>query len=298
MEPDYRQALRYALGERRLWAAGLLAALTLSEAWWVIYGWGPEYLGERWKGAFAGRLGDAGSLAVFLAVALAAFVVLKATGYLGEMVLIRQVAQGVRSEMPWFTEAFSASRGRYIHLAAALLPRDALRALLIYLPVPLLALWNRWDPRLDHLLLYVALFAAWFALLAAADFLVGVTAALAARGALLERQGMREAWRRGWSLLRRHAVRCLAAWLQVLAADLAFLVLAWPLSALVPWGAGMASGLLRAAPLRWLVHGAAYAVLAAFLVGGQTAVQCYRSSLWTLTYIRLVETGDNPPTRR
>ncbi len=295
MEPDYRRALRYALGERRLWTAGLLAAVALGEAWWVIYGWGPEYLGESWRHALGERMGDAASLVASLTAAVAAFAVLKAVGYMAEMVLVRQVAQGMRSEIPGFTEAFSASRGRYIHLAAALLPRDALRALLVYLPVPLLALWKRWDPLLDHLLLYMAVFMAWFALLVAADFLVGVTAALAARGALLMRQGVREAWRRGWGLLRSNAARCLAVWLQVLAADLVFLVLAWTLSALVPWGAGMASDLLRVAPLRWLVHAMAYAVLAAFLVGGQTAVQCYRSSLWTLTYIRLEETGDNPP---
>ncbi len=288
---DYRRALRCALSEKRLWAAGLLAALAFSEAWWVIFGWGPEYLGERWRIALAEPLGEAPALAALVMAALAAFVVIRAMGYVAEMVLVRQVAEGATAEAPDFTHAFSSSRRRYLPFAATLLPWDVMRTALFYLPSLLMALWGRWDPHLDHAILYAVAVLLWFCVLVAAAFLVGVTATLAARFALLRRWGVRESWRGGWDLLRGHAPACLAAWLQALAADIFFVSVAWPLSALVPWAAGLAARPMGSSLLRGLVYSAAYGLLATSLLAGQTLVQCFRSSLWTLTFIRITGGG-------
>ncbi len=287
MELDYRRAIRLALGEKRLWAAGLLAALAFSEAWWVVFGWGPEYLGERWRSALAERLGGAGALAAFVIAALAAFVVLKGAGYLGEMVLVRQVADARAEGAPGFGEAFSSSRSRYIPFAATLLPWDALRTALIYLPTLIIVLWDRWDPNLDQVFLYIAVMLLWFAILVAAYFFGGVTAALAARFSLLRGKGIPDTWREGWRLLRGNTGACLPVWLQALAADIIFVIIAWPLSALLPWVASQIANPLCFAPIRWLIHLLALAILAGGLVVMQTFVQVFKSSLWTLTFLAL-----------
>lgn len=292
MEPDYRRSLRLALAEKRLWPAGLLAALALSEAWWAVFGWGPEYLGERWRNAIAGRLGDAWALVAFVAAATAAFAVTRALGYLAEMVLIRQVAEGESGPIPGFAAAFSTSRDRYPSLAAALLPWDVLRAVLIHLPAAVIAVWERWDPRLDHVVLYISVTLLWLGLLAAAAFLVGVTAALAGRLALLRRLGARAAWSGGWKLMRRRTAKCLAVWMQVLAAEIAFVAVAWPLSALVPWAARLAARSTGVTVVRGFIYSLAYALLAGTLIAGQTLVQCYRSSLWTIACIELARGED------
>jgi hypothetical protein len=289
MEPDYKRAIGLALEEKRLWAAGLLAALALSEAWWVIFGWGPEYLGERWQRAVGDRLGDAGALIVFLAAALAAFVVLKAVGYLGEMVLVRQVADGSAGGVPPFDTAFSTSRHRYIPFAVTLLPWDALSIAVIYLPALIIAVWDRLDPEMNQVLAYIVVMFLWFAVLVAAYFLAGVTAVLAARFSLLREKGIPGAWHEGWRLLRGNAGTCLAVWLQVLVADIVFVVIAWPLSALLPWIAGQIADPIGFAPARWLIHLLAFVFLAGGLIVMQTGVQCFKSSLWTITFLELSE---------
>jgi hypothetical protein len=287
MQPDYRRAIRYALEERRLWAAGLIAALAFSEAWWVVFGWGPEYLGERWERAVGDWLGDAAALAAFVLASLAAFVVLKAAGYLGEMVLVRQVADGEDGEVPCFMDAFSSSRRRYLPFAVTLLPWDALRTALVYIPSLIIAAWLRWDPRFDHLFLYILAVFLWLLLLAAASILVGITATLAARLSLLQARGIPETWREGWRFFRLNVGKCLAVWLQVLAADIVFVAIAWPASALLPWGAGQLADPIGFAPLRWLIHLSAYLILVAGLIVMQTFVQVFRSSLWTMTFLEL-----------
>ncbi|RJP30244.1 MAG: hypothetical protein C4536_10475 [Actinobacteria bacterium] len=287
MEPDYRRAIRLALGEKRLWAAGLLAAIGFSEAWWIVFGWGPESLGERWERAVGGWMGDAAAFVAFVLAALAAFVVLKAVGYLGEMVLVRQVAHESPRGVPGFAEAFSSSRRRYIPFAVTLLPWDALRIAVIYLPTLIILAWDRWDPRLHHVLPYILVMLVWFLILLAVYYLAGITVTLAARSSLLQGEGIPEAWRRGWELLRGNAGRCLAVWLQAVAADILFVVIAWPLSALLPWVAGQVADPIGFAPARWLIHLLVYAVLAGGLVIMQAGIQCYRSSLWTITFLAL-----------
>lgn len=287
METDYRRAIHLARGEKRLWAAGLIAALTLSEAWWVIFGWGPECLGERWRRAVGESMGEAGALLSFVLAALVAFAILKALGYLGEMVLVRQVAEAAGERVPRFRHALPPSWGRYARFAATLLPLDALRIALVYLPTLIIAFWNRWDPRFNHFGLYILAILCWVFLLFSVYILAGIIAALSARLSLLERAGLPEAWLDAWSLLRAVPQRLTLVWLQAMAADVIFVALAWPLSALVPWAVGLAADAVNFFFLRWLIYLAAYAVFAAALVAGQMVVQCYKSSLWTLTYLQI-----------
>ncbi|MBN2027942.1 MAG: hypothetical protein JW854_14415 [Actinobacteria bacterium] len=287
MEQDYKRAIRLALEEKRLWVAGLLTALALSEAWWIVFGWGPESLGERWERAVGDWMGDAGAFVAFILASLAAFVVLRAVGYLGEMVLVRQVADESEGRVPPLGRAFSASRHRYVPFAVTLLPWDALRIALIYLPSLIIIVWDRWDPDLNHVFLYTAAMFLWFMLLAAGYFLAGVTATLAARSSLLRSEDIPASWSSGWKLLRENAGRCLAVWLQVLVADIIFVIVAWPLSALLPWVAGQIADPIGFAPVRWLIHILAWILLAGCLIVMQTGVQCYRSSLWTITFLAL-----------
>ena len=289
MKPEYSRAIRLTLSEKRLWVAGLLAALALSEAWWVIYDWGPQYLGERWESAVGELMGETAAFIAFVLAALAAFVVLKALGYLGEMILVRQVAEESGGGVPTFSTAFSVSRNRYAQFAVTLLPYDALFIAVIYLPALVVALWDRWDPRLDHVFLYLLVLLIWFGLFLAVYFLGGVTAALAARFSLLRKSELPEAWREGWELFYRNPGKCLAVWLQALLADVIFIVIAWPLTALVPWGVGELADPIGFAPLRWLMYLAAYALLAGGLIIMQTGVMCFKSSLWTLTYLELTQ---------
>lgn len=287
MEPDHKRAIRYALREKRLWAAGLLAALTLSEAWWVVFGWGPEYLGERWKSALAGRMGDAGALAVFALAATAAFALLKALGYLGEMVLIRQVAEADEGGVPRFDDALPPSLERYVGFAATLLPLDAARVALVYLPALIIAVWERWDPGYDRIWLYILAILAWALLFFSAFILAGIVAAVGARLSLLARAGLPAAWCEAWAAFRGQPLRLILVWAKAAAADAAFIAAAWPLSALVPWAARLAAGSTASAPLKGLVYLAAYGLFAVTLIAGQTLVQSYKSSLWTITYMLL-----------
>lgn len=289
MQPQYKRAARLALKERRLWAAGLLTALALSEAWWVLFGWGPEWLGEGWRAAVAERMGEGCGFAALIMTALAAFVVLKAVGYLGEMVLVRQVADGAGGRTPRFTGAFSHSRRRYIPFAVTLLPYDALRFAAIYLPSMIMAAWERWDPHYHHIAPYLLAVMAWLAVLVAVLVLAGITTALAARLSLLRDRGLPEAWREGWSHFMRNRTKLVVVWMQAVAADILFVMVAWPLSALLPWGAAQVAGPLGFAPARWLIYLVVYAVLAGTLAAGQTGVQCYKSSLWTTTFLEVVE---------
>jgi hypothetical protein len=287
MGPDYKKAIRLALEEKRLWAAGLIAAVAFSEAWWVVFGWGPEYLGERWERVAGGWMGDTAAFITFLLAALAAFVILKAVGYLGEMVLVRQVADEGAQGVPAFAEAFSSSRQRYVPFAVTLLPWDALRIAIIYLPAVIIALWDKWDPHLDHVFLYILVMLLWFLVLVAANIFAGITAALAARCSLLQAKGIPEAWRKGWGLLRANSGKCLTVWLQILAVDILFVVIAWPLSALLPWVAGQVADPIGFAPARWVIRLLAFVILAGGLIVMQTGVQCFRSSLWTKTFLGL-----------
>jgi len=287
MEPDYKRAIRLALEEKRLWVAGLLTALAMSEAWWIVFGWGPESLGERWERAVGDWMGDAGAFVAFILASLAAFVVLRAIGYLGEMVLVRQVADESEGHVPPFSQAFSSSRQHYVPFAVTLLPWDALRIALIYLPSLIIIVWDRWDPDLNHVFLYIGAMILWFAILVAGYFLAGITATLAARSSLLRREDILASWRSGWRLLRENAGRCLAVWLQVMSADIIFVIIAWPLSALLPWLAGQIADPIGFAPARWLIHTIAWILLAGGMIVMQTGVQCYRSSLWTMTFLAL-----------
>jgi len=287
MEQDYKRAIRLALEEKRLWIAGLLTAIAMSEAWWIVFGWGPEYLGERWERAVGDWMGDAAAFAAFILASLASFVVLRGVGYLGELVLVRQVADASHGEIPAFDQAFSSSRRRYVPFAVTLLPWDALRIALIYLPSLIIIVWDRIDPDLNHVFLYIAAMFLWFALLIAANFFAGVTAMLAARSSLLRSEDIPVSWRSGWKLLRENTGRCLAVWLQVIAADIIFVIIAWPLSALLPWFAGQVADPIGFAPARWLIHILAWVLLTLGLIVMQTGVQCYRSSLWTITFLAL-----------
>jgi hypothetical protein len=289
MEQEYKRAINLTLQEKRLWPAALLAALALSEAWWVVFDWGPQYLGERWERAVGDLLGDVAAFFAFVLAALAAFVVLKALGYLGEMVLVRQVADGEGNGMPTFGDAFSTSQHRYIPFAVTLLPYDALFIAAIYLPAVFIPLWDRWDPKLNQVFLYLLVMLLWFCLFLAVYFLGGITAALAARFTLIRGSGLPDAWRQGWELFRTNPGKCLAVWLQVLLAEIIFFVIAWPLSALLPWGAEQLADPIGFAPLRWLIYLVAYAILAGGLVIMQTGVMCFKSSLWTLTWLELEE---------
>lgn len=291
--PEYRRALRITLREPSLWAAGLLVSLTLTATWDIVVGWGPESVGERaerWLGPYRS---EARSTMVFLAVALAVLVVLKALNYLGELVLVRQVETGLRHPVPGFGDAYRDSRHRYLDFALTLIPWDALKIVAIYLPAVIIALWDRWDPDYHLWALYILVILGWLALLACVLFLAGVAAMLAARSSLLEEENPYRAWLRGWSLFRGEISRCFFYFLQALAADIIFLVIAFPSGALVPWLLDLIAEPIGIAPLRWLIYAAGYALLAAGLLALQTLVQCFKSSLWTVVFVELTaEVGE------
>jgi hypothetical protein len=290
MEQEYKLALRIALREKRLWAAGFICALFFAEAWWIIFDWDPQYLGER-VGGWARGTGVEGLAEdlLFITVALAAFVVFRALAYLGEMVLVRQVAEHKTGEVPRFLSALATSRGRYFPLALTLLPWDAMRVGVVYLPAVILLAWNRWDPHYNLIILYLLVLLLWFSLLLAVYLVAGMVATLAARFCILEERGVPEVWLEGWKLLRSRPTDCFAVWLQALAADLLFLIFAWPLSALLPWVVGLFAVDIGSAPLRWLIYVAVYGFLAAVLICAQTYVQCFRSALWTVFFLGLRE---------
>ncbi|MDY6795249.1 MAG: hypothetical protein SWK76_08225 [Actinomycetota bacterium] len=296
IQRQYREALGLALGQPRLWLGGLILAVALTDSWRIVAGWGPAYLGERASKWFWGTDGFAiWKTAYFILIALAAFVMLKAVGYLGEMVLIRQVAGGTGRETPTFGGAFTLSRVRYLDFAITLIPWDALLVAMIYLPALVIAIWERWDPGYDHIFLYILVFLLWFILLVLVMVLAGITAMLACRSSLLEGRGPLEAWARGWGLFRARAGECVVAWLQALVSDIAFIAVAWPLLALVSWLLDMLVDPLGLAPLRWLLYLAVYAILVVGLIVMRTGVQCYKSSLWTMVFLKLRNVGGRLP---
>ena len=282
VEPEYKRAIRLTLNNRRLWLAGLLSALAFTEAWWILFGWGPERWGQRAANWVHGSRSIADA-ALFIIVAMLTFIALKAVGYLGEMVLIQQV--GSRGEeTPSFGPALEQSSGRYVPLVITLLPWDALRIAVIYLPAIFIALWDRWDPRYNHLVLYLLVLLGWFILLLAVYVLAGMLAMLAVRSSVLKGKGPQDAWREALGLLAMHPYRWFSIWLQAALADAIFLILAWPLSALVPWAVGQLAHNIGFGPLRSLIYFIEYAVLAAGFLIGQIGVQCYKSSLWTISF--------------
>lgn len=340
----WREAFLLALSRRRLWPASLLLAVGLSESWRILFDWGPEEIGERvagWVRGGGGR-GFPDTAALVLA-GLVVFLALRAIGYLGETVLVRQVegitemegmASVVRAggtgragvkvplgeaemaggearrcrvdevecmrrtkenAVPSFGKAFSVCHRRYPALAAVLLPWDAARFLLFSLPSLVVLLWGKWDPRLRFLVLYLLVFLLWFLALFFAYLLLGITTTLAARYVVVNGRKPVEAWRNGWSLLWENASRCLMVWLEVLALELVFLAIAWPLSALLPWLAGLSLEAFPHSVPGWILWALCWILLVMFLVVGQSLVSCFTSTLWTLTFLSLEEAGEMEP---
>jgi len=202
---------------------------------------------------------------------------------------VRQVKTGLHHPVPTFREAFGESRSSYLDFAVTLIPWDALKVVLIYIPAVIIILWDRWDPDYNLWALYILVILGWFVLLALAMFLAGVTAMLAARSSLLEDRNPYHAWLGGWSLFSSNISRCFLYFLQALAADIIFLVIAFPSAALVPWLMDLIAEPIGLAPLRWLVYLTGYILLIAGLLALQTLVQCFKSSLWTVVYVEFVE---------
>lgn len=288
----FREAVGLALRERRLWPAGLLVAVGFADCWRVIFDWGPYRAGEeaaKWVRGGGGR--GAADIAVMALAALAVFALLRALGYAGELALIGQVGGAANGESTAIMASFSKYRRRYLALTAALLPWDALRVAVIYVTYPFVFLWQKWDPHLHHFLPYLLLFLVWFVLLAVVYMPLGITVLLAERETVLAGCAVPEAWLRGWRLFRTNIARCCAAWLQALVMDVAFIVPAWLLAALLPWAfTHLVRAVSQDAP-RWIALVAAYPALAALLLPAQMLVQCFKSSLWTMTFLELSAEG-------
>lgn len=352
----WKAARRLALSRRELWPAALLVTLGLSDTWRVLFGWSPEGVGERVAGWI--RRGGGKGLAdglVLVLVATLAFLVLRGSGYLGEMSLIKRVAAlvrgpGIETEDPRvalkgsgeeYREAgqpapvdlgeggtpgshpavdhpesvtahgapgsvipsavgsaagrgasripqggsVSDSRGTYLRLFAVLLPWDAARVCVVSLASLLVLLWGRWDPRLRLLPMYLLSLLLWFALFLATHLVLGVSALLAARQVVINGMRPTAAWKGGWEAFRAEGMGCVLAWLQALAADVAFLALAGPLSAFLVWSAEQVAGKFRPAALEWMLRAPLYGLLAGALLLGQVVTQAYKSSLWTWFFL-------------
>lgn len=288
----FQQALRLALRERRLWPAGLLVAAGFADCWRIIFDWGPQKAGEEaanW--VRGGSSSGAADIAVMVLVALAIFVLLRLLGYTGEMVLIGQAAGAARGESTSIMVIYARYRERYLSLGAILLPWDALRLTVIYVTYPFVFLWQQWDPRPRFFLPYLLIFLAWFILLVVVSVPLGITVLMAERQAILAGSPVPEAWRKGWRIFRANATRCCAAWLQVLAVDVIFIIVGWLLAALLPWAATRLASALSMEAQRWILRTAAYLILAALLLPGQMLVQCFKSSLWTMIFLELSAEG-------
>jgi hypothetical protein len=375
---SWRLAIHLARREKRLWPAAILLSVGLSESWRVLFGWEPQGVGEtaaRWVRSGAGKgFPDA---AVLVLVSLTIFVFLRAGGYLGEAVLIRQIAGsggaaggnsppgygvgapggppsrmgreegkggasraepgGIHSgevetffwidRMPGaergnevrfggaeetaaecgralfgapgeefassekrgvdltFKDALRRSRKRLPELALTLLPWDAARVAVVSLASLLVLLWGRWDPHLHLIFPYLLALFLWLVLLLAVYVPLGIPVILAARQVVINGMKPPQAWREGWSLFRNETPRCLLVWLQALAADVAFLALASPLSLLLIWAAARAAEALNPSILEWLARAPLYLILAAALLLGQVVTKTYKSSLWTIFFL-------------
>lgn len=386
----WRVAGRLALRERRLWPAALLVSLGLSESWCLLFGWGPQWVGERVAERVRGGAGKGfPDTALLVLVGLIAFFLSRAMGYLGETVLVAQVAftrredggvpaargdragntasspeaeeeerartaddsecirssdktrlihplrspfsrrgkrrggpcvsddassgvgapreagygrasfprgtrgagekgEGLSAGMvavPSFREALRGSGRGCPQLALALLPWDAARVAVISLASLLVLLWRRWDPHLRFVALYLLALLLWFLLLLAVYVLLGIPALLAARQVVINGKKAPEAWREGFSLFLERVNDCLLVWLRALAADIAFLALAWLLAAFLTWAAGRVGEAFRPGVLGLVFRAPLYGLpVAAFLLG-QAVVQSYKSSLWTVFFL-------------
>ncbi|OFW56186.1 MAG: hypothetical protein A2Y75_03445 [Candidatus Solincola sediminis] len=280
--PEFKQAIRLALSERRLWPAAFLSALAFTEAWWILFGWGPERFGRRAANTIHLPRGIE-DIILFITVATAAFIILRAVGYLGEMVLIRQVGSNSR-EIPSFGKTVAESQKRYVPFAVTFLPWDALRIAVIYLPAIFIPVWERLDPGYNHFILYFLVLITWSLLLLAVYVVGGLLAMLAVRSSTLKEKDFRKAWREAWVLFRTYPSKSFTIWFQAVLADVFFLLLAWPLSALIPWAVNQFVHGIGFAPLRSLIYFIEYALLVVGFLVGQIAVQCYKSSLWTISF--------------
>jgi hypothetical protein len=282
VEPEYKRAIKLAVNDKRLWPAGLLSALAFTEAWWILFGWGPERFGRKMSNLIHNPRGIE-DVIIFIAAAVAAFIALRAIGYLGEMVLIRQVGSK-EGETPTFSKAFSAGEKRYIPFAITFLPWDALRIFMIYLPAIFIPLWERFDPAYNQIILYFLVLIVWSLLLLAVYTVGGAAAMLAVRSSTLKEKDLRGAWRESLALFGADPSKSFLIWFQAALADIFFLLLAWPLSALIPWAVGSFVHHIGFAPLRSFIYLIEYGMLGVGFLIGQIAVQCYKSSLWTIAY--------------
>jgi hypothetical protein len=112
----------------------------------------------------------------------------------------------------------------------------------------------------------------------------GTAVMLAVRSSALKGKQVESAWREALALFSSYPGKSLLIWLQAALADIFFLLLAWPLSAVLPWAVNQFARNIGFTPLRSLVYFIEYAVLALGFLIGQVAIQCYKSSLWTITY--------------
>ncbi|MEJ5186740.1 MAG: hypothetical protein WHT46_06640 [Candidatus Geothermincolales bacterium] len=269
-----------AARERSLWPAAFLVSLGLSESWRVLFGWDPLWLGER-----AGRAGGAAGFTLGAVVFLASFLLLRALGLSGEMVLVGQVSDFPGVDGPVVT--FRRVRGRFLPLALTYLPYELARVAVVYLPSRIVYSWSRWDPRLKLWPLYIFFVGVWGLLILVLYGPASVLARLAVREVVLGEAEFYPAWRESWEKASRSPGRCAVAWLWSLAADLSFLVPGWILVAILPWLGRSLGKVIPVPVVRVIPSVVLNAVLAAALVSGQVLVQTFKSIIWTRTWLEL-----------
>lgn len=280
---EYRRALRVFLDHKVMWPAAVMASLSLTETWRIVAGWGPEYLAERWRAAAGG---EAEGVVFFLFAFVSSFLLLRGLGYLAEIIMVRQAADAGPS-LPGAARAFRETYRRYPGFSACLLPWDAAFTMVLYLPGVLGLCWREWDPAYRFFWLYVLLLLLWAVLLSVVVFPFYVVASLAARRYLLGGAGFLESWKKACRSLRNHPGRCLTFFCWELAAEVLFLVVAWPAASLIPWVLRLCLG---NPPSTWAalsLYRLALACLSVGLIVFQAGVQGYRSTLYTLLYLGL-----------
>lgn len=276
-----REALRLAVTERRLWPAALLVSVGLSESWRALFGWDPIWAGER----TAGKMSGASGLLLGVMTFFLSFLALRALGVLGEMVLIGQVSGLRETRHP--LRVLRGSGRRFLPLALTYMPYELVRMAVIYLPSRAVYSWSRFDPRLRLWPVYLLFIGMWGALLLFTYGPAAILARLAARESVLHHAEPVMAWERGWKKFRRFPGGCFTAWLWNLLADVAFLLPAWFLAALLPWMGRGLGRLLGVPVIRVLPSIIFHMIMAMFLVAGQVVVQAFKSALWTGMWLEM-----------
>ncbi len=287
LQARVRRSLGLAAGRPAWWAVAFLTTLVIDRP--LQFFFASLFLTGR-RDVFPSIIGlterRESLLPSFIAVSAVLLAAGKALDYWAQSSLAALVSGEVEGAGGGAAGALRRGTGALSRYAAAVLPVDLARYLLLLLPGFVWLAWRGFDPRLDHWCAYTLVIMAWLFTCVPLAIALGVFSELAGREVVLGSSRPPAAWHSARGLGWRNRRAVLEAWLPTMAADL----LIGAVMAALSFGGAYLLFVIRSG---WGLRGAAWsavsaAAFAALFGAAKTAhaaSQTFKSALWTLTWL-------------